>query len=513
MVEVSGLTQLISEWPITTILVCILLFIVYKRMVWLQKPEGFIFSADGKPFNPRGKPPSFPLGNMADLVDSVKGMKELCSEKHRDPDTKFSTIYMFGTPSLCIMKAEHVRETLALSWDREQIPGMNVHMNTFLGEKGLTQMDEAHGWRPVRKLIAKAFHHEHLRQMVTDMAVKGEQLRNFLLQKADSGKEVLLLNAFKKATLDVIGLVGFGYDFKCLDTEADPPVAAAFQYLLEEVARRTYSPNPVDRNYTYPNERNKKNLEARTLLRGVIDNLVKKKRDEIKTLGAEKVHDDLLKYMITCCDEDEAKIIDNQILADNLVTMMFGGFDTTSITLSYTLGLLSQNPACKAKVFEEVDRVLNGKLPDYDDVNKLVYCKMVIKECLRLFPPAPLTFRTAMEDIVVGGCVIPKHTNIWLPIYWISRDEDNWNDPNTFDPERFAEGKAIPSGAWIPFSGGQRSCVGERMAMLEAVALLAIVAQKLDFDLKPGYVLEPGFAGVVQNPKDGAPCLLKKRSI
>ena len=141
-------------------------------------------------------------------------------------------------------------------------------------------------------------------------------------------------------------------------------------------------------------------------------------------------------------------------------------------------------------------------LPTHEDVGRLVYCTAVLKETLRLYPPAPLTARNTTAPLTLSGVDVPVGTMIWLPLWWIHRCEANWDRPNEFDPGRFLPpragsaasgagagagapgdggGKAPAAAAWFPFSAGRRSCVGQKFAMLEGTILLAMLVRSLVF--------------------------------
>merc|ERR1711871_1071226 len=156
-------------------------------------------------------------------------------------------------------------------------------------------------------------------------------------------------------------------------------------------------------------------------------------------------HRDMLYYLIDQRDSDKLK---DDVFVDNLITLLFGGFDTTSIALAYCLFLLWLHPEHKEKCVAEAREVLgcarretraNGRRPGstYDLVNKLEYNRAVFKEALRLYPPAPLTVRSTVKDSVIGGVDVPEGTVLYIPIWWIHRSPLNWRKPDEFHPERF----------------------------------------------------------------------------
>ena len=150
--------------------------------------------------------------------------------------------------------------------------------------------------------------------------------------------------------------------------------------------------------------------------------------------------------------------------------------ETTANALAYTLVLLSRHPGIRRRLQADPDdeALLNG----------------VIKESLRLYPPAWITARNAARDTVLGGVPVPAGALIVVPIRSLQRDPRGWPNPQGFDPDRWAHG---PTGVWLPFGAGQRKCIGSHFAMLELRIVLRQLLDAVDFDLEPTVrlVLEP----------------------
>ncbi|CAE8694584.1 unnamed protein product, partial [Polarella glacialis] len=184
-------------------------------------------------------------------------------------------------------------------------------------------------------------------------------------------------------------------------------------------------------------------------------------------------------------------------LTDNLLTFMFGGFDTTSIALTYALYLLAKNPEQWDRLRQEVDAVVEpGFQLSIKELKDLPYCTKVVKETLRLYPPAPLTARTTTSSFDLDGLPVEEDVHVLIPIWWVHRDKDVWPEPERFDPDRLD--KEVPAGAWIPFSDGLWNCVGYRFAMAESTILLAGLVRSLTWRLPDDYILTPKNTGVVQ---------------
>jgi cytochrome P450 len=201
--------------------------------------------------------------------------------------------------------------------------------------------------------------------------------------------------------------------------------------------------------------------------------------------------DDLLGTLLSAQDDDGSRMSDRQ-LRDEAVTLFLAGHETTALTLAHTLFLLSKHPAVERALHEELTRVLGGRLPTAADVKSLPLTERILKESMRLFPPAWTTGREALEDVEVKGYRIPKGAQI-LVTQWVVHHDPRWfPNPEGFDPDRWLPERAkdLPRFAYFPFGGGPRVCIGNHFAMMEATLLLAVIVQRWQCELLPGQRLE-----------------------
>jgi len=199
-------------------------------------------------------------------------------------------------------------------------------------------------------------------------------------------------------------------------------------------------------------------------------------------------------------------------LRDEVMTLFLAGHETTANSLTWTLLLLAQNPEKEAALAAELRAVLQGRPPAVNDLPRLPYTEMVVKEAMRLYPPAWGIGRRALEEFELDGYRIPAGTNLFL-LQWIThRDARFFPEPERFQPERWRDdptrsGK-LPRFAYFPFGGGPRVCVGAGFAMMEATLLLAAFAQRFRFELLPGQDLQPLYS-VTLRPKQGLKMVLR----
>jgi len=182
-----------------------------------------------------------------------------------------------------------------------------------------------------------------------------------------------------------------------------------------------------------------------------------------------------------------------QALRDQVITIFLAGYETVANALIWTWYLLSQNPDCERRCHEEVDSVLQGRLPTAEDVPRLRYVEMVMAESMRLYPPAWAMGRYARNDFQLGDFRLPARTTVLISQFVTHRDPRYFPDPLRFDPERFtAEAKSRRAKfTYFPFGAGARQCIGESFAWMEGILVLATFMQKWRLRLVPGQRVEP----------------------
>jgi cytochrome P450 len=183
------------------------------------------------------------------------------------------------------------------------------------------------------------------------------------------------------------------------------------------------------------------------------------------------------------------------------------GHETTSAALVWFWYVLARHPEAARRVEDEVDAVLGARAPTYEDVPRLRFTEMAVKESLRLYPPTGfMPFREAVEDVELGGYLLRRNSWVVISPYVVHRDPRNFKDPEVFDPERFAPGRAdeIPTYAYLAFGAGPRKCIGRALAMTEMVLVVATVLQRFRLSLAPGQEeVEPEIAEVLLRPRGG----------
>ena len=194
---------------------------------------------------------------------------------------------------------------------------------------------------------------------------------------------------------------------------------------------------------------------------------------------------DLLSMLMELKDEETNAQMNDQQIRDEVMTFILAGHETTTLALTWSFYLLGKNPEIADKWYAEVDQVIKGETPGVAHYIDLVYTKNIVKEALRLYPPAWTFSRSPKEDIVINDYFFPKGCTLWTITYLLHHDERYFSEPEKFIPERWEEEamKQIPKYAYIPFGGGNRLCIGEGFAWMETVLVLATAAKQFRFEL------------------------------
>jgi cytochrome P450 len=221
---------------------------------------------------------------------------------------------------------------------------------------------------------------------------------------------------------------------------------------------------------------------------------------------------DLLSMLMNVRYEDTGEGMDDKQLRDEVMTMFLAGHETTANTLVWAYYALSQHPDVEVKMLSELDHVLEGRRPTFEDLSELPYTRMVIDESLRRYPPIWMTGRTALEDDIIDGYHIPKDSMLMICFYLLHTNPEYWDDPLVFRPERFSpeESTGRPRNIYYPFGHGPRRCIGEHFALMEAQLAMALIGQNYRLRLAPGEVVELSPKGTLQ-PKQGPLMVLEHR--
>ena len=414
----------------------------------------------------------------------------------------------FGLHFYVLLHPQHVEQVL-LGKNGNFVKGITSRANPELFGNGLLTSD-GDFWRRQRKLSNPAFHRESLvryADITTEEATR-------LLQGWKNGETRNIHNDMMNVTLRIVLRSLFGSDLgesmKVIEPALDAIMVSSSGF--HSIAFFLGMPTPT----------RARHFRAVREIDRVVYALIARGRDNLKrretrasnagqqTAGSAK---DLLTLLLTARDEDGNSMSDQQ-LRDEVITLLLAGHETTALNLSWTCFLLAQHPEVEEKLHAELDAVLGGRLPGAADLPKLQYTDRVIREALRLYPPAWRILRRTEEPFAVGDYVLPAGSNIVLS-QWVTQRDSRWfSEPECFYPDRWSEETVakLPRFAYFPFGGGPRVCIGAGFAMMEATLLLATIAQRFRLRLTPNQRIEP-LASITLRPKNGIRVVLEERAI
>jgi cytochrome P450 len=345
----------------------------------------------------------------------------------------------------------------------------------LLGEGLLTSEGDFH--RRQRRLAQPAFHRHRITSYADVMTAYAAQTS----QGWRDGETLDISEEMMRLTLGIVGKTLFDADVASDAQEVGQAMAVAmdlfntltlpFFNLLQKL------PLPQFRRFD----------NARLRLDAIIFRLIEERR------RSGRDHGDLLSMLLLAQDtEGDGGQMTNAQLRDELMTIFLAGHETTANAMTWTWYLLSQNPEVESKLHQEIDEVLGGRVPGFDDVARLKYTEMVLAESMRLYPPAWALGRMALNDFEIGGYVVPKNSLVLMSQYVMHRDSRYFADPSRFDPERWTPEarEARPQFSYFPFGGGPRRCIGEGFAWMEGILLLATLAQQWQMRLAPNHPVE-----------------------
>lgn len=420
---------------------------------------------------PPGPRQRFPLENLLAIRRDRLGFLTGLPERYGEV-----VYFKLGPqPVFLVSNPDYIRDIL-ITHNRNFMKGEGLQRaKRLLGEGLLTSEGEFHLRQ--RRLVQPAFH----RQRIGGYAATMVDYANRMSENWSDGQELDVSREMMRLTLAIAGKTLFDAD---VGGEADE-IGDALSDAMKLFNRLTLPfsqylerlPLPATRRFN----------KARQRLDATIYRMIDERRKSGHDRG------DLLSMLIQARDDEgDGKGMTDVQLRDESMTIFLAGHETTANALTWTWYLLSQNPVVEAKFHEEIDRVLGGRSPGFEDYPALRYTEMVFAESMRLYPPAWIIGRRALSDYRIGDYVAPARSILLMSQYIVHRNPNYFPDPLRFDPERWtpAEKEKRPQFSYFPFGGGPRLCIGEQFAWMEGVLVLAAVAQRWRMRMVSGHPVE-----------------------
>jgi cytochrome P450 len=370
--------------------------------------------------------------------------------------------------------------------------GLGKIARPMLGDGLLTSEHELH--RRQRKLIAPAFSHRRIGAYATTMVELTERAQTAL----DDGAVVDVAHEMMRLTLSIVGKTLFDADVAGEADEVGAAITAANHYVSEAVSRL---PTPM----WLPTRRNREARRAIATIDAIIYRLIAARRAAGTDLG------DVLSTLVLARDEESGEGMPDRQIRDEAVTLFLAGHETTANALAWSFYLLGRHPDVADRLAAESRAVLGGRPPTMEDLPRLPLALMVLKEAMRLYPPAYMVGRQAERAVPLGPMTLERGDTVFVNIYAMHRRADCFAAPDEFRPERFSpeREKLLPRGAYLPFGGGPRICIGNHFALMEGQLILAALAQRLRFEPLDGRDVVPEPL-VTLRPKGGLPMRVRR---
>jgi cytochrome P450 len=374
--------------------------------------------------------------------------------------------------------------------------GITFARRKDIGGEGLF-FSEGDLWKKQRRLMMPSFRRSALVALVPHMSAGAtafaERMEKYAGQPAFN-----VAPEMAKVAMDIACRAFFGSDILDRAQALHEALWASSQYTGH------VSTNPLAPPLWFPTKRNRLARSALRTMYGAIDELIGENRER----GDQ---DNILARL-------NALTLDGQMTEQQLRyemwTLLNAGHETTATTLAFAFALLSEHPEARERVEQEAD-ALGGRAAAYSDLDSLGFTQRVVRETLRLFPPAWGTGRECIEEDVIDGYRVPAKSILTTLFFVAQQDPTFWDEPERFDPDRFLQErcKDRPAEAWCPFGLGGRSCIGEDFALMEATVVLATVVQRLELRLEPGAPVEGQVFGIGPlRPARGLPMTVHPRT-
>jgi cytochrome P450 len=342
----------------------------------------------------------------------------------------------------------------------------------FLGNGLLTT--EGEEWKRQHRLVLPAFHRRRI-------AAYGDVMVEYthrMLDRWPDGGQVDIDDEMVGLTLEIVAKTLFDADVRG-DAKT---VGKAMSVLNKEMLEHIHMPIRVPR--WWPSARNKRKLTAIADIEKIVKAVIAERRES----GEDR--EDLLSMLLQTEDEDKDRLSDKEI-RDQMMTIFFAGHETTAHAMSWAWYLLAKHPKIAARLQADIARVTGGERLTVGHLSELPYLEQMVKEALRFLPSVWIFIKEPTEDVTIRGFHIPKGAPVLISPY-ITHHDARWHpSPETFDPDRFSKErvKDIRQGAYFPFSGGQRICIGKSFAMMEMRLILGSMLQRLQPEVEASYEL------------------------
>jgi cytochrome P450 len=408
---------------------------------------------------------------------------------------------LFGQATI-VASPELVRHVLVDHYSRYQQKSRSYIVLRILMGNGLVT-SEGEFWRGQRKLVQPAFHRRRLDALFTMMVERTNDFVARFRTAADSGEAIDLATPLSELTLDIISRAMFSSDVQGAAADVSRHIAILNAYALYMLRHPWLFllPRRIPTPFTYRPVNSLNSLNR--IVRGIIQS---------RRRGSD-THDDLLSMLLSACEEGTGRGMTDEQLRDEAMTIFVAGHETTANAMAWLLYLVAQHPEAEERLLADVDAHWPAEGLNNQNILAFTYVRQVIEESLRVYPTIWSVGRRCTETDTLGGYEIPRGMNVVVPIFHFHRSRRFWDEPDKFNPSRFApERRPSADGmTYFPFGAGPRSCVGNHFALQELMIMTVLFYRHYRFRVAPGFKVEPDPL-ITLRPKPGMKMLLQARA-
>lgn len=425
--------------------------------------------------SPIPHPPTKPVvGNMLSL-DSTAPVQNLARlAKELGP---IFWLDMMGAPIVIVSGHDLVDELSDEKRFDKAVRGPLRRVRAIAGDGLFTADTTEPNWNKAHNILMQPFGNRAMQSYHPSMVDIAEQLVK-KWERLNADDEIDVVHDMTALTLDTIGLCGFDYRFNSFYRRDYHPFVESLVRSLETIMM--IRGLPMENLWM---QKRRRDLAGDVeFMNKMVDEIVAERRRSAAAADDKK---DMLAAMMTGVDRATGTQLDDVNIRYQINTFLIAGHETTSGLLSCTVYALLKHPEVLKRAYEEVDRVLGPDIdakPTYQQVTELTYITQILKEALRMWPPAPAYGISPLNDEMIGGKYkLKKNTFITVLVLALHRDPSVWGpNPDVFNPENFSrEAEAArPVNAWKPFGNGQRACIGRGFAMHEAALAIGMILQR-----------------------------------
>lgn len=413
----------------------------------------------------------------------------------------FVQLNMGLQPVYLVSHPDYLKRILWENYHNYTKPDLLYNAGKKLMGNGLVNSD-GELWLRQRRMIQPYLHRKQLVQLFSDMVDAIDEVLERWEGLAENNTEVELGGQMGQITLNVIAQTMFGKD--TLPSMEVTEIGHRFVRMSKYAGETLYSTMlpkwvPIPGRQEFDGHLN--------AMREMVRQIIVKCREEKANSAS------LIQMLLNAVDEESQQQMTEQQLFDEVMTIFVAGNETTSTALTWLGVVLSKYPHVLEQLRAEIDHVLGGRTPSFEDIPRLAYTRQVFMEVLRMYTVVPFLPRALSKADQLGDYHLPAKAMVLAFYHGVHHNPSVWDNPEVFDPERFTPERIANRHpfAYLPFSAGPRKCAGDDFALLEGTLIIAMMFQKYNIHILPNQSFA-GQMGSTLHPRNGVKATFSMRA-